>query len=180
MEQRAGLDASRVEALSDGVFAIVLTLLVFELKVPQVGPEAGSAELLAGLRALLPQVMGYLLSFFALANFWIGHRGQFHYVRRTDRALLWINFLFFLFLTAVPFVTAFLAEYPGQPLPVVVYGVDLGLAALTLYAHWRYATRDARLLDAPISPALMRQQGRRILVGPIIYLVGIACAFVNP
>jgi uncharacterized membrane protein len=180
VERRAGLDAGRVEALSDGVFAIVLTLLVFELKVPQVGLGAGTAELAAGLRAMLPQALGYLLSFFALGNFWIAHRGQFHYVRRTDRALLWINLLFFLFLTAVPFVTAFLTEYPGQPVPVVVYGIDLMLAALTLYAHWHYATHDARLLDAPISPALVRQQGRRILVGPVIYFVGIACAVVSP
>ncbi len=179
VELRAGLDASRVEALSDGIFAIVLTLLVFDLKVPRLGPTAGTPELLAGLWAILPQALSYLLSFFALGNFWIAHRGQYHYIRRTDRALLWINLLFFLFITAIPFATAFLAEYPGQQVPVIVYGVDLALAGLTLYGHWRYVTRNARLLDVPVPQTLVQQQGRRILVGPLIYLVGIACALVN-
>ncbi len=175
---RVGLDAARVEALSDGMFAVVLTLLVFELKVPQV--EAPStAALLAALAGLGPQALSYLLSFFALGNFWIAHRSQFHYVRRTDRVLLWINLLFFLFLTAVPFVTLFLAEYPGQPVAVVLYGGDLSLAALTLYAHWRYATRDPRLLDGPLPAGLARQQARRILVGPALYAAGIACAGVS-
>src|SRR5262245_44710709 len=100
-----------------------MTLLILDLKVPVARRPDGA--LLPGLFALWPRALAYLMSFFALANLWIAHRSQFHFVRRSDRVSMWVNMLFFMLVSTIPFATAFLAEYPGQKLPTIVYGLVL-------------------------------------------------------
>ena len=175
----AGLEAGRVEALGDGVFSIVMTLLILELKTPHLPAGADLGTALGALAGLAPAAFGYLLSFFALANFWIAHRAQFHFVRRTDRTLLWLNLLFYFTLTTVPFSTAFLAENVTTVAAVVLYGLNLSLAALALLAHWRYAMARPALVESPPAASAIRQQSRRILVGPLLYLLGMLLAPLN-
>src|SRR5450631_4181947 len=89
-----GLSAARIEALSDGVFAIAMTLLIFELKVPVLPKGVSAAVLVRGILALWPQASCFALSFITAGTLWVAHRGQFHYIHRTDRQLLWINIVF--------------------------------------------------------------------------------------
>ncbi len=173
------LTTSRIEALADGVFAVVMTLLVLDLKVPVVaGPDA-AAELPGKLFELWPRLLSFALSFVIAGVYWVGHHNQYHFIRRSDRVLLWINILFLLCVAVIPFSTALLGEYPQQPIAVAIYGLNLILIGLVLYAHWWYATADYRLVDHDIDPHLVRVAKQRILIAPIAYALAILLSFVG-
>lgn len=102
-EQRLG----RIEALSDGVFAIALTLLVLDLKVPINDAIKTEQELWHALGDLSPKILSYFLSFMTLGIFWTGHTAQFHFIEKSDRNLNWLSFFFLLVVSVLPFTTAF-------------------------------------------------------------------------
>ncbi len=179
-ETSTGLSAARIESLSDGVFAIAMTLLIFQLKVPVVPKDASPEALIEGVMALWPQVACFALSFITAGSLWIAHRGQFHYIHRTDRNLLWINIIFLLFVSAIPFITALLGQYPTNTFAVILYGVSMVLTVLTLWFHWLYATRRHRLTGSHLSEAVVRLQSRRILTGPVIYVAAMSIAGWQP
>lgn len=173
-----GLSASRIEALSDGVFAIAMTLLIFQLKVPAFPKGVSARDLADGVLAMWPQAACFALSFITAGTLWVAHRGQFHYIHRTDRPLLWINIIFLLFVSVIPFVTALLGQYPTYTLAVTLYGGNMVLTVMTLWFHWRYATSRHRLTAPHLSRAVVELQSRRILLGPCIYVVAMVIAIV--
>lgn len=175
-EAAMGLSAARMEALSDGVFAIAMTLLIFQLKVPDLPAGAPAQALLESVLRLWPQAFCFALSFVTAGALWVAHRAQFHYIHRTDRPLLWINILFLLFVSTIPFVTALLGQYPAYTLAVVIYGANMVLTVMTLWAHWRYATNGHRLTGAHLGDDIVRLQSGRILAGAAIYVVAMAIA----
>jgi len=175
-----GLSTSRIEALTDGVFAVVMTLLVLDLKVPLVpGPEA-AAELPSKLLELWPKLLSFALSFVIASIYWVGHHNQFHFIRRTDRVLLWINLLFMLCVALIPFSSGLLGDYPGQQIAVVVYGVNLICVGCVLYGHWWYATTAQGLVDHDIDPRVVRLAKRRILIAPVAYALAIILSSFGP
>jgi TMEM175 potassium channel family protein len=174
-----GLTKSRIEALCDGVFAIAMTLMVFNLKVPAVAIAAGSTDLADALFALWPQFLSYAISFVMLGVFWIGHHNQFHYIRRTDRVLLWINIAFLMFVTAIPFSTQVLGQYRSQPAAVVFYAVNLVLVGFLLYGQWWYATVNRHLVDADLDPTFTKLVGNRILLGCLLLLLSITMSLIS-
>ena len=174
-----GLAKSRIEALCEGVFAIAMTLMVFNIKVPIVAIAAGSAGLADALLALWPQFVTYAISFVMLGVFWIGHHTQFHYIRRTDRVLLWINISFLMFVTAIPFSTQVLGQYRNQPTAVIFYAINLILVGFLLYSQWWYATANRHLIDADLDPAFTKLVGNRILFGCLLLLLSIAMSLIS-
>jgi uncharacterized membrane protein len=175
-----GWSAARVDALTDGTIAIVLTILVLELKVPHPdGPDAG-VGLPTRLLDMWPVMVAYVLAFVSVGTLWVGHRSQFHFVHRTTRYQVWINLLFLMWVSLVPFVTGLMSEYPGQPLPVMLYGVVLTLAGASLQWNWLHACKRPQLFDTP--PTVEQKRGfvRRIAIGQLAYLLGVALAFVSP
>ncbi|MGH7853350.1 MAG: TMEM175 family protein, partial [Candidatus Binatia bacterium] len=94
---------TRIEALSDGIFAIVMTLLILELHVPNLPPAAPNVEVTPALIALWPKFVSYLVAFVSLGVFWVGHHMMYHAIRRADRTLLWLNIVFFMFVSLLPF-----------------------------------------------------------------------------
>lgn len=178
-EQPLELETKRIEALSDGVFAIAMTLLILELKVPEIGHGAAASELPRGLLALWPKFLCYVISFITLGVYWVAHHLHFLSIKRADRMLLWINILILMAISLIPFTTALIGEYVTARLPVMVYGVNLVCVGLLLELHWRYATKGHRLVDADLDPALIRSVSQVILLGPAIYLAAIALCFVS-
>lgn len=168
------LDTHRLQLLGDGVFAIVMTLLVLELHVPELEHPA-TMELVWAVITLWPSFYSYFLSFVLLGAFWIGHRLQFHYIPRSNRSLLWINILFYFFISLIPFSAAFLGKYYDQQAAVVFYGANLTLAALVLYANWKYALR--KNLARAVPPELQREAEKYMLFAPAIYLLAILLSF---
>ena len=161
---------NRIEAFSDGVFAIVITLLVLELRVPQIKDELSSWELRQAIVHLGPKFLGFAISFFIIAIFWVNHHQLFHSIKRSTRMLLWLNNLLLLFLTFIPFPTAMMGEYPNNPFAVMFFGATMTAAggAFTLL-RW-YATIKARLFGEDSDEKMIRRNFRRSLAGPLLYL----------
>jgi uncharacterized membrane protein len=164
--ERGGLPANRVEALSDGVFAIAMTVIVLNIQIPEGGTES---ELVAKLGALAPKFFAYVTSFLMLGVLWIGHHFQFHYIRRTDRNLLWFNLLFLLAITFLPFATGVLANYNRSPSAVLVYGGNLMVAGTSLLGHWIYATTGHRLVSPDVSREAIASIRNRVAGGLVVY-----------
>ncbi len=164
------MESSRIEALVDGVFAVAMTLLVLQVPLPEL-PEALTTEgVIASLTAVLPAVASYTLSFLILGTIWMGHHAQFRYIRRVDRALLWINILFLLCIAFIPFTTVFLARYPLQPVALLVYGATLLLSGIFLFAHWGHAVGHGCVGDE-VTPELAESVRERLSMGMVAYLV---------
>jgi uncharacterized membrane protein len=176
-ERETGRDRDRIVNLSDGIFAIAITLLVLDIKVPNIPEDLVTRELPAAMVSLWPNYLGYFLSFVSIAVFWTIHHSIFRPIRAYDRNLLYLNFLFLMLVAFVPFPTALLGEYGNHQLPVAIYAATLAVGRLLLTAiHW-YSTRNERLLDEPQDPATMRFFLIRGLTIPAIFLLSIAISF---
>lgn len=177
--ERAGvLGKGRIENLADGVFSIAMTLLILEVRVPDIPDHTETWELVKQLLAVWPRFLSYCISFVVLGVYWVGHHNQFHHVRHTDRPLLWINILYLMSISFLPFSAALLGTYNTQQVAVVIYGFHLTGIGLISYWHWAYAWHH-HLLDAHLDPRVYRLTMWRILTGPILSVVAICLSFVS-
>jgi len=163
------MESRRVETLADGVFAIAMTLLVLEVKVPELPDPVTGVAMVGALAGLLPSVAGFAVSFVILGMLWIGHHNQFHFIRRVDRPLLWINIFYLLCIAFVPFATAFITRYPLQPAALLVYGGTLLLGGVTHYLHWNYAVARG-FVSEEVTPEVTEVMRERISMGIAVYL----------
>jgi uncharacterized membrane protein len=158
----------RVEAFSDGVIAIIITIMVLELKAPM-------GEHLHDLRSVLPAFAGYVLSFIYVGIYWNNHHHMLHAVRRVDGGVLWANLYLLFWLSMIPFVTAWMGDHPLATAPAALYGFVLLMTALA----WVVLQRSFLRLEGPDSPlAQAIQSGLKEKASPVIYFVGMAAAFV--
>lgn len=170
------LGTHRIQGLQDGVFAIVMTLLVLELRAPDVHTNA---ELQQQLLEQWPILLGYIVSFINLGIYWVAQQIVFHYVIASDRVLAWLNVIYLMCVSLLPFSAAMLGRYPDMQLAYAIYGINLILIGLNGYAQWCYATKYHRLTTHSISPELVKSVKRRILVAPIVSAIAIAFSFVS-
>jgi uncharacterized membrane protein len=174
----AGRDRDRIVNLSDGVFAIAITLLVLDIRVPDIPESMVAKELPAALISLWPKYLGYFLSFVGIAVFWTIHHSIFRPIRSYDRTLLYLNFLFLMVVAFVPFPTSLLGEYGDHQLPVAIYAATLGVGRLLLTAiHWYSTRRGDQLLGEAQDPATVRFFLIRGLTIPAIFLLSIVISF---
>ena len=131
----------RVEMLSDGVFAIVVTLLVLELRVPSLPENAGASEMLTALFAMKNKFFGFVLSFVFVINLWFSHNILFKLFIKIDNTILWLNNFFLLLVCFVPFPTALVGEYPDNPAAMMLFGIDWILIPVMIYWIGGYALR---------------------------------------
>ncbi|NUO82850.1 DUF1211 domain-containing protein [candidate division KSB1 bacterium] len=174
------LHKGRIEAFSDGVFAIIITLLILELKVPGLEGESHDAELAGALIKLLPKFMSWVMSFAMVSIFWVNHHRLFNLLKHVDNGLLWLNCLFLLLLSFIPFPTALLGEYHREPLAVVVFGATMTLASLVFaWMRW-YAVLYAKIVQDDLSVTFLKKSVRQsFLLGPFSYLAATLTALVH-
>ena len=172
-------DDRRITTLADGVFAIVMTLLVLGIDVPEVPEEEIADRLVDEVLWLWPLIAAYVVSFLYLGIYWIGHHTQFHYMRVVNTNALWLNIVFFMFVCLIPFTTRLVGAYDRQEIALSLYGANLIAISLAALAHWRYAAR-AGLLEVEAGNAEMRKATRRLLIGAGLFVIAIALAFVDP
>jgi uncharacterized membrane protein len=168
----------RIKAFSDGVFAIALTLLILQVKVPSPSQITSEADLQSFLLQQWPAYLSYVLSVLIIGLYWVAHHGLFHYVRRANRMLLWLNIVFLLCVTFIPFPAALMSEFTNYRTSVVIYGANLAVAGLLFDLMRWYATHQHRLVDKDLHPQVIRTARRRNLTGPLIYLIGIMVSFI--
>jgi uncharacterized membrane protein len=172
------MPTSRIEAFSDGVFAIIITLLVLEIHVPQVQDRDISAALEHSLLAMTPKFLSYILSFVIVCIWWVAHHHLFHILKRSDRGLLWLNSLFLLWLAFIPFPTA-LGDFPGARLAVMCYGTVTTLAGVSFCLMRYYAFYVGRLVDETIDGRLLKLATIRSAINPVLHTIAVLLAFVD-
>jgi len=178
-DEQQAISTSRIEAFSDGVFAIVITLLVLELRVPHIEHGQDFNELAAAVGRLAPKFLSFLLSFVFVAIFWGTHHQVFHQLRHSTRGLLWLNNLFLLFLTFLPFPTALLGEYPENRFAVMFFGLEMIFAiSAMLLLRW-YAIFKAKLLKTEVIEAEIKKATIAGVVNVAFYVVAVIMCFFN-
>lgn len=168
------VSTSRLETLTDGIFAIAMTLLVFGLSIPNDQP----GKLQSNLLSLLPSVLSVIVSFIILGVVWVATHTEFQYIRRADHVLIWLNLFFLLFVALVPFSAGVLGHYTDQPIAKILYGSNLLVCLLFHYGMWRHATRERHLVDADLDPRFITMGTQLAWFAIISYAVAIALSFV--
>lgn len=131
------MEKNRLEAFSDGVFAIVITLLILEIKVPHVTLNNLNESLLG----LMPKFFSFVLSFIIIGVYWVAHHNMLHFVEKVDRTALWLNIFVLLTVCVIPFPTALLGDYPFAITPVIFYGSTLVMVNFSGTIFWYYCTK---------------------------------------
>lgn len=174
------LKTSRIEALSDSVYAFSMTLLVigfeFVLQQPLKLTNAGLTQVLF---EMWPDFLHYVLSFILLGAFWMEHHHQFHFIKRTDSKLLSLNIIGLMFIVLIPFSTVIVGDYGNLRIAALLFEVNLFIAGLLMYVHWLYATRTPHITDS-LDPRIVSFYEKRSLVIPIISLAAMILSLLNP
>jgi TMEM175 potassium channel family protein len=179
--RRPSSTSERLEAFSDGVIAIAITLLVLELKVP----DAENGQLLDALARNWPSYVAFVLSFVVIGIMWVSHHSMFERIAQVDRGLLFVNLGLLLGIAFLPFPTALLASYvrdggSNAQIAAAIYSATMASIGLVFVGMWYYLYRRPHLLVDGIEPALLRRSIRRSWASPIVYGASIGLAFVNP
>ncbi|MEK7135258.1 MAG: TMEM175 family protein [Patescibacteria group bacterium] len=169
---------SRLDQLSDGIFAIVMTILVFEIRLPELGDTPRNLELWQALKSLLPALLSYILSFALLFTYWRAHHFFVSiYAKNVDLMLTNINALFFMLVSLAPFSASLLGRYHTSQVAVVVFGTHIILIGLTLYWMRRYVLYSDHIKNPEISHHEVTGSTIRTLVPVVFAMVAIALSF---
>jgi uncharacterized membrane protein len=169
---------SRLEAFSDGVFAVAITLLVLEITVPT------GDHLWHKLGEEWPSFASFFVSFWVIGIIWVNHHGVIDHLKQADRGVLYINLLLLMSVVLIPFATALMAEHlkshEDEHVAAAVYAGSFVLMAISFATLWEYITRHRRLLGVELSDEQVRQRSRAFHLGNPFYLLAVAIAFVSP
>lgn len=171
----AGQSVERLSALSDGLFAIAMTLIVLEIHVPEASTVHSETDLWHALLGLGPRILMYLMSFLTLGIFWVGQQTQLNHLQRANRDLAWIHLGFLAVVATLPFSTELLGEFITYRTALLVYWANIFLGGVVLYASWTYAVRFGLVKpDTPTNVGTVIK--RRILVAQSLYAIGAGLA----
>jgi uncharacterized membrane protein len=173
----AGQSVERLAALSDGVFAVAMTLLVLDLRAPAVEAIHSERDLWAGMAALGPRLLMYILSFMTLGIFWVGQQTQLNHLARSDRSLSWMHLVFLFAISVMPFSTSLLAQFTAYRLALLAYWLNILFIGAMLYVSWVCALGSG-LVKEDMPPATSSAIKRRILIAQALYAFGaLLCVF---
>ena len=168
----AGFSPHRIEALTDGIYAVAMTLLVIELKLPDHAAIRSADQLADGLVHLLPRFIAWAMSFFVLAFFWIGHHRSFGHLRRTDATLVWLNITQLAFVSLMPFSCALVGEHGNVLVSQIIYSINMALLAVFGLLITRHVFANPDLSASPMSLGMYR--GARIRLWGLIVISVVA------
>jgi uncharacterized membrane protein len=174
------LPTNRIEALTDGIFAIAMTLMILNLEVPEgISPENLMSDLPAKLINVLPNFETYMISFFVLGVFWLRHQLQFKHIKNADRTLIFLNLVLLMLVGVIPFSTNVVMTYPDHHLPFNVYISNLIFIAVILHVHWAYAAKTPYMIDAGLPKDSIEKIKKINLVSVLLFCLSFIVAFIS-
>jgi uncharacterized membrane protein len=176
----AGRELDRIVNFSDAVFAIAITILVLDIRVPDIPEGRVATELPAQILGLGPKYLSYVISFLVLAIYWQAHHRVFKPITGYDGTLVWLNLFFLMAIAFLPFPTSLLGEYSQEHVSVVIYAANAALASLLLVAISWYATSGHRLVASDLDDEAERIQRVQGLAVPVVFVLSIGIAFFSP
>lgn len=172
----SGFSKNRIEALTDGIFAIAMTLLVLGIEVPQLFPLIPLNRL---FESLFPDIIHYVISFLALAVIWVLHHQQFHYIRFIDHTLLWLNIVWLMLVGLVPFSTSLADTYTGIKFANIPFAINILLISLLLLAQWQHAVKNRHLIIPELTKeTTILERNRNVAILTITFF-GSVLAFIS-
>lgn len=168
----------RITNLCDGVFSIVMTILVLNLKIGRID-DISSLTLKQEMLRIFPRIGIYIVVFILLGFFWLANHRIFEYIRKVDKTFLWINIFFLMFVSILPFFTDLVNEFENYPIVVALFCAIIFIIELTIFIKWRYATHNYRLIDKSLPCKFIRYRSIDFLVALIIVFISIPSAFLN-
>jgi uncharacterized membrane protein len=186
-ELKKEFQLERIILFSDAVFAIAITLLVIEIKIPEIHENVSNAALLHSLKHLIPKFVGFLISFMLIGLYWTIHHRMFGYVTSYDRKLLLLNLIFLFFIALMPFSTGFYSEYAGPELfrqqlkvPLTFYVLNFCCVGFTNYFMWRHITNTKnKLAEPPINALDAKLAKARSIAVPLVFLFMLPIAYLT-
>jgi uncharacterized membrane protein len=172
------LGLERLIFFSDAVFAIAITLVALDIRLPASGESPSNAQLFKQLLGLWPKYLAYAISFLAIGTFWLGHHRRFRFIRRYDRGLSMLNLLFLMVIAFIPFPTSVISE-SGNRTATIFYALTMILGGLVLAALWWYASWHNRLTDPGLDARQVRRQFVPMLLTVALFVLSIGLAFLN-
>ncbi|HEY6061994.1 MAG TPA: TMEM175 family protein [Chitinophagaceae bacterium] len=173
------MSSGRLEALGDGIFSVAMTFLVLELVLPALKGDSWG-DFIHALSGIWLDFLCYVISFVVLGIMWFGHRMMFEYIGRTDRYFIFLGVLFYMVVCLVPFSTRMLAAYTTKWYAIMMYGINLSLCNLTLYAQWIYGINKSSLLHQELPGEVKREAKILFLLSPVVYGIAIGLSFFVP
>ena len=173
------MTTSRLEAFSDGVFAIAITLLILEIRIPETHGGAGLAD---ELRDLWPSYAAYAVSFFTIGIYWVNHHTLFDHIQRVNRPVLFLNLALLLCVSFIPFPTAVFARFVREDdagIAAAFYGLTATVAGTLFFALWAYVATSEHLLAHEVHAGQRRRIVLSAIPGPILYAATIGLSFIN-
>jgi len=172
----------RMVFFSDGVFAIAITLLVIDLKIPEIAGQVTELQLVNAFLGLFPKLIGFLLSFLLIGLYWTIHHRLFGFVISYTQRLLWINLFFLLGIVLLPFSTAFYSEYTFTFLktPIFIYSINFCYIGLMSFILWKYVSNPKNNLTENLSVSMANYYSFRAMAIPVIFAIIIIVSFFNP
>jgi uncharacterized membrane protein len=175
----AGFETTRIEALADGIFAVAMTLLVLDVKLPDSELYATNHDLIARIFSLEHIYVIYFVSFIVLGMYWVAHHATFHYIRYVDHTLLWINLFFLFVITSVPFGTDMLGSHNALTFPYLYFGTKVLLLSSLLVSQIFYLRRHPELAQPSLTQAVVRKIVRRSAIFALVPVLSMAVVFYN-
>jgi len=171
---------NRLAILSDVIFALAMTSMIFAIDLPTAEDVSSTEELLVYFENRPPGTIIYLLSFLLVAVYWFKHLERFKYFKKTNSTHQWIEIGFLAFLMLVPLMNTWTMVLPDQPLPLTAYSFMMFMVGFLAFLSWNYATKNKELVSKDLSRETIRNVKHESLVEPIIALVSIVMAWVEP
>jgi uncharacterized membrane protein len=171
---------SRLEALSDGVFAVVMTILVLQLGGSAISNAETETQLDAALLAQWPTFVSYAISFLVVGLYWVSHHTYFTFIRELNEAQLWLNLLFLFCLSFIPFAAELIGDHPYFRAGAMLYGVSLTACTGALYLNWRYAWNRGNVLVKDADLLVMERFQKRALRAGMAYLLATGVTWFSP
>jgi len=174
--KRDTIGLERLLFFNDAVFAIAITLLVIDIRLP----DNAGADLAGALRDLAPNFAGFVFSFLVIALYWITHHHIFQYIRDYDHQLIWINVLFLMSVAFLLFSTSLINSYGDQSLAVIFYALNMVVIGVIFMLLWIHAVYRGRLIDPATPHAVVRQATLRLAIVPVVFLASVPLALFSP
>lgn len=173
------MSKNRVEAFTDGVLAIIITILVLELDMPEMPESMQGSEFLIILPELMPQLISYLVSFLVVAIYWVNHHSFFHRLSNTNHTLIWLNVHFLFWVSLIPFPTGHMGEHPFSIMANVILAAVFFMGSLSFKMMSSYSMFRSNICQDSLQYEEKRRIARIEWVGPILYATAIGSAFID-
>jgi uncharacterized membrane protein len=175
-----GITKDRLTFFSDAVFAIAITLLALDIRIVDISRELVSSQLTSRLIELIPNIVGYIISFWIIANFWIKYHWIMSLIKECDRIIILMNLVFLMFIAILPFPTSLLGKYPDQQLVIIFYSVIIFFTGSIPALLWVYASKGHKFIEKTLTKRFINQVNISSLLAPAIFLIAIPFSHISP